>query len=35
MIGPAMDEMLASLQYMKRVRDSGGSVWRRFWGLAD
>jgi hypothetical protein len=27
--------MLASLQYMKRVRDSGGSVWRRFWGLAD
>ena len=32
MIGPAMDEMLASLQYLKRVRDSGGSTWRAFWG---
>lgn len=35
MIGPAMDEMLASLQYMKRVKDSGGPFWRSFWGLAD
>ena len=34
MIGPAMDEMLASLQYMKRVRDEGGNVWRAFWGLS-
>lgn len=33
MIGPAMDEMLASLQYMKRVRDNGGPLWRTFWGL--
>ena len=33
MIGPAMDEFLASLQYLKRVRDDGGSVWRAFWGL--
>ena len=32
MIGPAMDEMLASLQYLKRVKDSGNSVWRAFWG---
>lgn len=35
MIGPAMDEMLASLQYLTRVKTSGGSVWRHFWGLAD
>lgn len=33
MIGPAMDEMLASLQYMKRVKIRGESVWRAFWGL--
>ena len=32
MIGPAMDEVLASLQYLKRVRDEGGSVWRAFKG---
>ena len=32
MIGPAIDEMLASLQYLKRVRHRGGSVWRAFWG---
>ncbi|MGH2356164.1 MAG: vitamin K epoxide reductase family protein [Chloroflexota bacterium] len=34
MIGPAMDEFLASLQELKRARDRGGSVWRAFWGLA-
>lgn len=33
MIGPAMDEALASCQYLKRVHDSGGSFWRAFWGL--
>jgi uncharacterized membrane protein len=34
MIGPAMDEALASLQHLKRVADSrDGSVWRAFWGL--
>ncbi|MEX0967417.1 MAG: vitamin K epoxide reductase family protein [Bacteroidia bacterium] len=32
MIGPAMDEMLASLQYLKRVKDSGASVWKAFLG---
>lgn len=32
MIGPAMDEMLASLQYLKRVRLQGESVSRAFWG---
>lgn len=31
MIGPAMDEMLASLQFVKNARDSGGSAWRAFW----
>ena len=31
MIGPAMDEMLASLQYLRRARDEGRSVWKVFW----
>lgn len=35
MIGPAMDEMMASLQYMRRVRDAGHSTWRAFWGLSN
>jgi hypothetical protein len=35
MIGPAMDELLASLQHLRRVREGGGSVWRAFWGLGD
>ncbi|HEX5172020.1 MAG TPA: vitamin K epoxide reductase family protein [Cyclobacteriaceae bacterium] len=32
MIGPAMDEVLASLQYMKRIRKPD-SKWKAFWGL--
>lgn len=32
MISPAMDELLASLQYLQRVRHSGNSVWKAFWG---
>jgi uncharacterized membrane protein len=32
MIGPAMDETLASLQHLKRVRGRGESTWRAFWG---
>lgn len=32
MIGPAMDEFLASLQYLKRVKKAGISVWKAFWG---
>ena len=32
MIGPAMDEMLASLQYMKRVKKANQSVWKAFLG---
>jgi hypothetical protein len=34
MIGPTMDEVLASLQHLKRVSLAGGSVWRAFWGLS-
>ena len=34
MIGPAMDEVLASLQEMRRVHLAGGDVWRAFWGLS-
>lgn len=32
MIAPALDEVLASLQHLRRVHDRGGSVWRAFWG---
>lgn len=32
MIGPAMDETLASLQYIKHVKNSGKSTWKAFWG---
>jgi hypothetical protein len=32
MIGPAMDEMLASLQHLKRAREGGYSTWQAFWG---
>ena len=35
MIGPSMDEFLASLQYMKRAKSSGKSLWRAFWGYRD
>lgn len=34
MIGPAMDEVLASLQHLKRAHERGESVWRAFWGRA-
>jgi hypothetical protein len=33
MIGPAMDETLASLQHLKRVRERGESTWQAFWGI--
>ena len=33
MIGPALDEMLASLQHLKRESQQGRSVWRAFWGI--
>jgi uncharacterized membrane protein len=35
MIGPAMDEMLASLQVLAREHRAGRSVWRAFWKGAD
>ncbi|MDP8927562.1 MAG: vitamin K epoxide reductase family protein [Actinomycetota bacterium] len=35
MIGPAMDEVLASLQFLRRARDEGRSVWAAFWGWND
>jgi uncharacterized membrane protein len=34
MIGPAMDETLASLQHIIRVKQRGGSAWQAFWGKA-
>ena len=34
MIGPAMDEVLASLQYLRRVRAAGLPFWPHFWGRA-
>jgi uncharacterized membrane protein len=33
MIGPAMDEFLASSQYVRREMAKGKSGWRVFWGL--
>ena len=32
MISPAMDEVLASFQYLQRVQREGYSVWDAFWG---
>lgn len=32
MIGPALDEVLASLQHLRRERRAGRSMWRAFWG---
>ena len=33
--GWGADEPLAALQHLKRVRDSGGPVWRALWGLEE
>ena len=33
MIPPAVDEVLASLQEVRRVRQGGGDWWRFFWGI--
>jgi uncharacterized membrane protein len=35
MIGPAMDEVLSSLQHLRHEYDRGRSLWRAFWGLGD
>ena len=34
MIYPAIDEVSASLQYMKREKHAGRSLWSAFWGMA-
>ncbi|OQW32320.1 MAG: hypothetical protein A4E19_20040 [Nitrospira sp. SG-bin1] len=31
MIGPAMDEILASLQFLRRAHEQNRSVWKTFW----
>jgi hypothetical protein len=31
-IGPAFDEVLASLQFLQREHEAGRSAWRAFWG---
>ena len=33
MIGPGVDEVLASLQHLRREHAEGASMWRVFWGL--
>ena len=33
MIGPGVDEVLASLQHLRREHAGGASMWRTFWGL--
>jgi hypothetical protein len=35
MIGPAMDEVLATLQHLRREHDAGRSLWRALWGLGE
>lgn len=35
MIGPALDEFLASLQYLRRRQAGGYSIWRSFWGIGE
>jgi uncharacterized membrane protein len=35
MISPAMDEVLASLQYLQTVNKQGHSVWTAFWGKSN
>ncbi len=35
MIGPAADEVLATLQELKRAHAEGRSLWRAFWGMSD
>lgn len=34
MISPALDELLASLQYLQRIKRKKESVWKAFWGIA-
>jgi uncharacterized membrane protein len=34
LISPAADEVLASLQHLRRAQKAGGLLWKSFWGLA-
>lgn len=34
LVGPAMDEVLATLQYLRVVYDDGDSVWQALWGIS-
>jgi hypothetical protein len=33
LVAPGMEEFLATLQHLERVRAHGRSVWRALWGL--
>jgi hypothetical protein len=33
MISPAMDEFLASLQYLQRIKHKKLSTWKAFWAI--
>ena len=33
LVGPALDEVLAALQHLRRERDEGRSLWRALCGL--
>jgi len=33
MVYPAMDEVVASYQFLKREKQAGKSLWRTFWGF--
>jgi uncharacterized membrane protein len=35
MIGPAMDELLTSLQHLRRERESGRALWNAFWRIPE
>ena len=35
MIYPAMDEVIASWNYLKRQKRAGKSLWRAFWGIQE
>ena len=34
-VGPGMEELLATLQHLKRIRVDGDSVWQALWGPGD
>jgi hypothetical protein len=34
-VGPAMDEVVASLQFLRREHRQGGSLWDTLWGVGE